>query len=187
MAKTVKKQSKLSAVLTKLKPNTGKKKLLLFVVIFALIGGGYMTYKSFAATGFGIYGVDQMESIGPGGGKLSRGGQPTKGNTYVWYMDDKEAVRIKRTLEPIIWARNVRVCANVAAYQSGTQPRITIGVTEHQGALYAETVHTISSTTYRKVCSGYFEHKFAQYRMGGAVYLRNNSGVTIGSMSLEYY
>lgn len=45
-----KKQSKLQKVLNVLNPTTPKKGLLLFAVVFAVIGGGFMAYKSFAAS-----------------------------------------------------------------------------------------------------------------------------------------
>ncbi len=50
-AKTVKKQSKLGAFFSKLNPNSPAKKLLAFVLVFAVLGGGYYAYRSFAATG----------------------------------------------------------------------------------------------------------------------------------------
>ncbi len=49
-AKTVKKQSKLGAFFSRLNPNSPKKKLLLFVLVFAVLGGGYYAYSSFAAS-----------------------------------------------------------------------------------------------------------------------------------------
>ncbi len=49
-AKTLKKQSKLSSFFGKLNPNSPVKKLLAFVLVFAVLGGGYYAYRSFAAT-----------------------------------------------------------------------------------------------------------------------------------------
>ncbi len=49
--KKVRKQSKLGSLFSKLNPNSPKKKLMLFVLVFAVLGGGYYAYSSFAATG----------------------------------------------------------------------------------------------------------------------------------------
>ncbi len=45
-----KKQSKFNSLLGKLDPNTKLKQLVLFVVVFGVISGGYFLYKSHAAT-----------------------------------------------------------------------------------------------------------------------------------------
>jgi hypothetical protein len=45
-----KKQSPIAAFFAKLNPNSPKKKLLAFAVVFAIAGGGYYAYTSFAAT-----------------------------------------------------------------------------------------------------------------------------------------
>jgi hypothetical protein len=49
MAKNMKK-SPLAAFFAKLNPNSPKKKLLAFAIVFAIAGGGYYVYTSFAAT-----------------------------------------------------------------------------------------------------------------------------------------
>ncbi|MDQ3158676.1 MAG: hypothetical protein M3P98_00875 [bacterium] len=46
----LKKQSKTKKILSKLDPNTGKKRLVAFIIVFALIGGGFYAYRSFAST-----------------------------------------------------------------------------------------------------------------------------------------
>ncbi len=48
--KSTKQQNKLGSFFRKLNPNTPAKKLLAFVLIFAMLGGGYYAYRSFAAT-----------------------------------------------------------------------------------------------------------------------------------------
>lgn len=45
-----KNQSKLQKLGNWLKPTSPKKGMLLFAIVFAVLGGGYMAYKSFAAT-----------------------------------------------------------------------------------------------------------------------------------------
>lgn len=57
MKKSNTKKSKLGSFFSKLNPNSPKKKLLLFVVVFGLIAGGFYAYRSFAATGGGTYRV----------------------------------------------------------------------------------------------------------------------------------
>lgn len=48
MSNYYKKQSRFSRIKAALKPNTPRKKFLSFILVFALIGGGYMAYRSFA-------------------------------------------------------------------------------------------------------------------------------------------
>lgn len=50
--KSAKKPSKFGNFLSKLSPNTPKKKFLTFALVFAIAGGGYYAYSSFAATSF---------------------------------------------------------------------------------------------------------------------------------------
>ncbi len=45
-----KKQTKSSKLFSALNPTTPLKKFLMFIVVFALVGGGYYLYKSHAAT-----------------------------------------------------------------------------------------------------------------------------------------
>lgn len=49
--KKSKKNSKLSGFLSKLNPNSPKKKLLLFVLVFGVIAGGFYAYRSYAWVG----------------------------------------------------------------------------------------------------------------------------------------
>ncbi|MDQ3159375.1 MAG: hypothetical protein M3P98_04565 [bacterium] len=49
--KNIKSKSNKKSIWSKLKPNTGIKKLVYVVVIFAVIGGGVYAYRSFAASG----------------------------------------------------------------------------------------------------------------------------------------
>lgn len=48
---TTKSSGKFGNILRKLNPNSPKKKLLLFVLIFGVIAGGFYAYRSFASTG----------------------------------------------------------------------------------------------------------------------------------------
>lgn len=45
-----KQRSKLSQLLLRINPNTPAKKLLTFMLVFGVLGGGYFAYSSFAAT-----------------------------------------------------------------------------------------------------------------------------------------
>ena len=47
--------SKPKRFISWLKPNTFKGKLLIFIILFAVVGGGYMLYSSFAASGAYLY------------------------------------------------------------------------------------------------------------------------------------
>jgi hypothetical protein len=61
-----KKQSPISAFLAKLNPNSPKKKLLAFAIVFAIAGGGYYAYSSYANWGTwnpGVYGHTKMPKI----------------------------------------------------------------------------------------------------------------------------
>ncbi len=57
---TKKKQRKLGSFFNKLNPNSPAKKLLAFVLVFAVLGGGYYAYRSFANTNMVIVNASQM-------------------------------------------------------------------------------------------------------------------------------
>lgn len=187
MPKTTKKQSKLAAVLTKLKPNTGKKKLLLFVVIFALVGGGYMAYRSFAATGAGVYTADQLEASANTFRLDGSNSNGEKRGMPVVVMKPGSNVKLAGNWQPVIWAPFVRACANVVmhdGYRSNVHVQLTIG-----GSTVSEAAYIISSsTTYKKICTNYASHTNANARVG--VWVINPSqaagAIRVGSVSIEY-
>jgi hypothetical protein len=80
------KQSKFSSVIYRLKPGTPKKKLLLFVIIFALLAGGYYAYSTFAATAYSFrkYHFSSQRSSGYiDGYSVSKGSKRTTPIAYV--------------------------------------------------------------------------------------------------------
>src|SRR5690606_24153414 len=62
---SVKNSGKLRNLLSKLNPNSPKKKLLLFIIVFGLLGGGYYAYRSFADTNMIIVNASQMSGGTP--------------------------------------------------------------------------------------------------------------------------
>lgn len=53
-----KKTKKKPSVLSRLRLNTARGKLVIFIVAFAVLGGGYFAYKSFAATPYTVRAAD---------------------------------------------------------------------------------------------------------------------------------
>src|SRR5689334_12873477 len=64
MAKNIKKQSRTNKVLNWLKPTSAAQGAILFIIIFGVIGGGYMVYKAFAASGVIVQFYDKINNGG---------------------------------------------------------------------------------------------------------------------------
>jgi hypothetical protein len=189
--KTVKKSGKLSNFLSKLNPNTPKKKLLTFVIVFALAGGGYYAYKSFAATA--VYTGDQLYSSAyeyqyrsvP---VVEKSG--TKRGTQVWEVPSGGSVAIKPNYAPILWVNYVRACANI---KNDSAKPIDVNIHAYEnGNSEAGVVNTRrveSSSNYQRICSNYFKHTGPNYPVVGAVsrgFWDQNVKIRVGSISLEY-
>jgi hypothetical protein len=84
------KTSKKSAFLAKINPNTPIKKFFVFVIVFALLGGGYFAYKSFAAVNGSIAFAQQLQPYGTARLVQERGG--SKKNVTVWEISAGSSV-----------------------------------------------------------------------------------------------
>ncbi len=174
-----------SNFLSKLIPRSSKAKLLVFLIVFALIGGGIMAYRSFAATGAGVYGADQIISSFASNSLITENNGIKKG-TRVWRLNDKGSA-IEIGPKPVIWAPYIKVCANV--YTSESNARLELIVTN--GAHKNNSTQSVNSSGYyQKLCSPELHHlsQFANQPIKGVARNMSPHGadIKVASMSLEY-
>lgn len=187
MAKTTKKTvAKKNAKTSKsfwqrLVPRTPRAKLLTFLIVFAVMGGSVMAYRSFAATGAGVYYYDKLTVTN--GYRIDETSGLKKGMS-VAVLNLGSSVKIASQWEPVIWAPYVRACANLRAGSSPVNSA-TVALT-YDGYTYTATNLVASSTTYTKWCTAFVSHSNPNSRVGG--YVRNNStaALYVGSIALEY-
>lgn len=110
------KQSKLGSFFSKLSPNSPKKKLLLFVVMFGLIAGGYYAYRSFAATYWVENNKNAVTISTMHITSNSKGYPTTNGNRQVWDMRGAET----NFVTPRDFAYNRRACIHGMPYMHST-------------------------------------------------------------------
>lgn len=110
--KTNKKPNKLSNFLSKLAPNTPKKKFLTFAVVFAIAGGGYYAYSSFAAVSH-VQTILITDHYNPARGENSK---------LMWYMDipygggTTRAITIKKG--NTIWVNTSKKISSTGRYSA---------------------------------------------------------------------
>jgi hypothetical protein len=120
------KTSKKSAFLSKINPNTPIKKFFLFVIIFALLGGGYFAYKSFAATNEPRTVVYADDGIGWHTGRIVKETKGAKRGTKVIEMS---AGQVAGAAALGIPERPYRVCVLFKLWSGGViQATINPGV-----------------------------------------------------------
>lgn len=101
------KSGKLGSFFSKLNPNSPKKKLLLFVVVFGLIAGGFYTYRSFAQKAGGAESVTRIRDLSPSGGSYTNYNGSSKLPT--WTLANQQgnfnAPIMKKGTNWCIWGR----------------------------------------------------------------------------------
>lgn len=173
--------------LQKLNPNSPKKKFLLFIVVFIVIGGGVMAYRSFASTGVGTYWTHQTrQASGSPWVASAKGG--VKKDTPVWYMNKEDGVRILDEWRPIIWAPQVRVCAPIFNRERANPVAVDIYPTFNNALKTRTRVSVPGDGAYHQVCSDFVSHTDPNARIGGVV-VNKGSGASdqlqLGNISIE--
>lgn len=183
------KKAGLSKILKLLNPNSPKKKFLVFIAAFIVIGGGVMAYKSFAAdVVVGVYWPQQLTTRG-GSASLEYSTEGQKKETLIWVLRAKgDSVRIQDQWQPVIWAKKVRTCANVYNPTRGVQGTVLVKTFwNNNNGPYANYYRYIQPDgAYHKVCTDY-ENNVANARIGAMVEnVHGDSRIHVGSMSVEY-
>lgn len=179
-----KKPNSAASFWTKLNPNTGKKKLLLFVLAFVLVGGGVMAYRSFATAGFGVYTPDKLTTNSKAVRLTEQSGSKSGGQVITLRNGGKTS--IASNWEPTVWAPFVRACANIRSSNNNeiySTVGVSIGGNEFAPGSYTRPV----GIKYTKVCGDFVSHTNPNARVGG--YVRNSDSLAktiVGSISIEY-
>ena len=181
-----------SSFWSKLVPRTPKSQLLVFLLAFAVIGGGYMAYRSFAATGSGVYLAHQM--TGENGAWTTKETRGAKKDFTVWYLppnrNAKPQTYIAPAYWPVVWAPYVRGCANVrtngpSVGGQSVSINVSDGITNFSNSFNLRN----SSDTYVKYCTGSMRHTDPNARVYVSVTCDcGNSGNTVyvSNLSIEY-
>lgn len=182
---------KKHGILSMLNPNSPKKQFLMFIAIFAVIGGGVMVYRSYAASGFGIYTASQMTYSGPASlvSGTNVGASGGKSGTTSLQMAKGSVASIAPAYRSVIWAPKVRTCVNVYA-GTVTTKRVYISVATHEDskAISRKYFNIVPNGGYQKVCNEYGTHTNGYAKMSGEIKNEDsqNDVIYMASMSLEY-
>jgi hypothetical protein len=169
------------------------KGMLLFAIVFAVLGGSYLAYSSFAATLSTVHGYNEITS--PNGATLVKDpNYSSKGENYVWKLTGGQTVASKFKFTPKQSLVNVKACINVRKPQNNLPPinwtvLLAIGSQNKGGA---EGVNVYPSSTYSKVCttgSASFAGGQTYDLEVGAQFSTSNVGeqLYIASISIEWF
>jgi len=185
---TNKKQSKAKKLLNWLKPTSPAKGALLFAIVFAVIGGSYTAYKSFAASnsivkyhndiqGYptyaaAIYPTREIDNLS------------SKGGTTVWKLGNQMVV-VANILVPFSSNGPFNFC--VTAKSSTSYALYDIGGSWNDGFKHSDVRASFPTNSYAKICS---RNNLVQFASEPKFQLRainsTNSTLWVSNMSLEW-
>ena len=190
MAKNVKQSNQKKSVLNKLGGLSKRSKFIVVVLIFAVLGGGYLTYKSFAATP--NYGPAPIQTLGANlrfsgdtGCTSNTSADPAKNDAKVInvYCPPKKAWKVSPdyTGQEVTWPRgtykNCVVAKGVGKFRISQG-----GNTDYKGL--GSKDYSINDSTYREYCS-----YTIQIASGGQVFDKRDSGdirsMAVGNVGLD--
>ena len=148
-----KKQSKLSSLWSKVKPNTPAKKLLAFVLVFGVIAGGYFAYQSFASSRLYI-----NASYLCCGRIVTDNSSSNKRGVNTLKTGVNSIVTIKSEKQGVLWAKQVRAC--VTARRDGTSAVPEKAIIKHKIDVYPYTLSTseawyTGNSNYKSDCTNW--------------------------------
>lgn len=193
MAQKTKAQNK-SSFFSKLVPRTRKSQLIVFLLTFALIGGGIMAYRSFAASGSGAYTGNQLGNMSSGGSYQTTETVGSKRGYPVWEIQNiNGVVGIAPAYQPYIWVPNARVqaCATVSN-RSNRDAVVIVTIRNARVASWSKshqfTLGRGPNTGYERLCSGQMNHTSGNDKLTGHVSVKSGSGlpVRVGGITIEY-
>lgn len=179
---------------SKLIPRTRKAQLIVFLVVFALIGGGIMAYRSFAASGSGVYVGNQLANVSGGGSYQVTETVGAKRGYSVWEIQYVNGtVGILPAYQPYIWVPNARVqaCATISN-RSNRDALVIVSVNNARVSSWGKstkfTIPRGPNTAYERLCSGYMSHTSGNDKLTGSVSVRSGTGlpVRVGGITIEY-
>lgn len=148
-----KKQSKNFPLKQSISLSSSKGKLILFLLIFALIGGGLMAYRSFAASGnIATFGGQDLKPSSKGDATLVNETKGSKKNVPVWEMKGGTANKwlgMKKPVTQPASAKQARSCAKVKLV-SGTGD---FALTHPNGQGHTEWFKIQATTDYQEICT----------------------------------
>lgn len=185
MAKTTKKQAPASKWQTFNKTiniDSGPKRLVTVAIIFALIGGTYMVYKSFAQSVTKLANVDQIVAISqPAQKKVEQAG--SKRSFTVWSLGTNGSVRGLISLPYMAGQSPFKICANLKAAAAGTVTYTFYSTS--QGNSFPVTVK--ASADYVKYCYPLtYQEAFTTNAFEPGVFNGTGGELRVSWISLEY-
>ncbi len=162
---TVKKQnSALKQLFQHLNPNTGKGKFLLFLITFAVIGGSYMAYRSFAATGTPVFFIRNSNSAGNADAQFAYGNVGDIAMACDWDGNGTYTIGVYRSGNSRFYIRNSN----------------TNGI--------AETDFVYGNPGSKPICGDWDGNKKATpgVVMGNTFYLRNSNNAGVSDKNVAF-
>ncbi len=159
--KTSKQNSKLNEFFGRLAPNTPVKKLVAFILVFAVLAGGYYAYRSFAAvsTVKTYYADDFMPET-----RSTRAANPSRSNLTSTISlvgpDTNNRARITANTQEQ-YTNLQKTCFHYkVSEQSGNPDTAAVAVAVYDKAnpsqaLSAKSIRSTSSSTYKQLCLEY--------------------------------
>jgi hypothetical protein len=184
------KKSKSSNFFAKLHFHDPKSRLIIFLIVFAVVGGGIMAYRSFAASQSGtkLYASVNLAPARAGDASMIKESSGSKSNTDVWEMTGGSANKFLITKPSFVLpstAKQVRSCANVRL-MAGTGRFV---LTHPNGQGFSETINVTNSTTYKVYCTAYRTPTtpLTQERSASVAWgFGNTQKLRVGSIYLEW-
>jgi hypothetical protein len=180
--KTTQKTAKQPAFLQRtISANSSKGRLIIFLLAFAVIGGGVMLYNSFAASTSQTAFYDKIYATVQPASVASETTGSKKGNK-VWDLGTNGTVMANVILPPLSDGAPFQICANLKVSQAGSVGFIF-------GSAYkggAQTVYVTASTDYKKYCINLTSTSTYPVAYSPGIVNSTNGDVRVGYIQLNY-
>ncbi len=149
------KQTKKATLNRKISLSSNTGRFILFLLVFAVVGGGWMAYRSFAATyNNATFGGAQLKPSKTGDATMVNETTGSKRNTPVWQMtggSGNKFLSLKNGVMLPTGARQVRSCAKVKLVSGSGQ----FALTHPNGQGNTETFTITATPDYQEFCTQY--------------------------------
>ena len=180
---------KKQSIFSKIKPNSLKTRIILTVALFALVGGGVMVYKSFAAVYVWAKPIQQVRYTqgGSGGCNISNTTDAAKNALPILQMSctgtggdlSINTGEFSSTTDVNITANVYRACASVKG--SGN---ISVWVNASPNQSDSGRISVNSPDAYKQICSSYAQAIGSPIKISGFMNLKQGN-LKVQSLSIE--
>lgn len=192
MPKT-KKPAKRKGLSTIISLSSTKGKLILFLLIFAVVGGGYMLYSSFAATSEDVHYANKITKD-YGSPYTVTESSGNKGGVTVWKLTGNQAVKSVWPTYGYNKFFSYKYCFTYRVQQSGSAPvkvYFTTGSNNYTGDFQViPSIDAYTSSTYKQHCTSVNDYKLtlnATNNITPSVSIYGPGTLYVSNMSLKDY